>query len=102
MPSRTKGRGARRAVMPERSWEWQEHAACRGHSSDLFFGPEGEKAHERNEREKRAVVVCARCPVREKCAQHALGLPEIYGVWGGTTESGRSALRRRRLASSAA
>lgn len=98
----TTARGARRTVLLERSWSWQEDAACRGASSELFFGPEGEKPHERDQREKRALVVCAACPVRELCQNHALTLPETYGVWGGTTESGRSALRRRRIASPAA
>ena len=102
MPNYMRGRGARRAVMPTRSWDWQDYAACRGHSSDLFFGPEGEKPTERDNREKRALIVCAQCPVREACQQHALGLPETYGVWGGTTESGRSAIRRRRVPSPAA
>ncbi|HEY6739183.1 MAG TPA: hypothetical protein VI076_10070, partial [Actinopolymorphaceae bacterium] len=52
------GRGARRTVMLERSWTWQDYAACRDAPAELFFGPEGEKPQERDQRERRAVQVC--------------------------------------------
>ncbi len=99
---RSVGRIGRRSVMVEQSWSWQEAAACAGASSELFFGPEGEKQAQRDKREKRAVEICGQCPVREPCQKHAVRLPETYGVWGGTTEAGRSAPRRGRVASPAA
>jgi len=83
------------------SWGWQEHAVCRQESQELFFGPEGEKPTQRADRERRAVEVCARCPVLEACRSHAQSLPEAYGVWGATTEEQRSS-RRRKVASPAA
>nr|WP_040422053.1 WhiB family transcriptional regulator [Actinopolymorpha alba] len=84
------------------SWDWQEHAACRSEPSDLFYGPEGEKPPERTDRERYALAICARCPVRDQCQKHATSLPETYGVWGGTTEASRLAQRRSRVASPAA
>lgn len=100
--TRRAGRGARRTVMLERSWDWQDQAACRDLPLELFFGPDGEKPQERDARERRAVQVCAGCPVRDMCAAHAVALPEAYGVWGGTTESGRNTRRRRSSRVSAA
>lgn len=88
--------------MLERSWTWQDTAACRDEPLDLFFGPEGEKPQERDEREGRALLVCAECPVLAECQAHAVALPEFYGVWGGTTEAGRTSRKRRRFPKPAA
>lgn len=38
----------------------------------------------------KALAVCARCPVRAVCEQHALATGEEYGVWGGRTETERA------------
>lgn len=38
--------------------------------------------------------VCAECPVRLECLEHALTANENYGVWGGTDERERKRLRR--------
>jgi WhiB family redox-sensing transcriptional regulator len=75
-------------------YDWQDDAACRTASVELFFGPEGERPTVRREREARALAICAQCPVLEACRRHALTLPEIYGVWGGTTEHQRAEWRR--------
>jgi WhiB family transcriptional regulator, redox-sensing transcriptional regulator len=102
MPNQRRiGRGGR-LVLSESSWTWQQDAACRCGPVEVFFGPEGEKPAERQERELRAVEICAGCPVRQECQRHAVRLPEAYGVWGGTTEAGRQAFRRGRLSSPAA
>jgi WhiB family transcriptional regulator, redox-sensing transcriptional regulator len=77
-------------------WGWQDEAACRGMSLDLFFASDGERQRERERREEVALRVCAQCPVRRSCLEHALRAPENYGVWGGMTEDGRTAERRRR------
>lgn len=92
----------RHTVLAEQSWSWQTQAACRTAPRDLFFGPEGERPVERDDRETRALEICDGCPVREACRRHAIRVPEPYGVWGGTTEGARAAARRARLASSAA
>ena len=42
--------------------------------------------------------ICSECPVREECLEHALDNNEEYGVWGGTTELERRALKKARQA----
>jgi WhiB family redox-sensing transcriptional regulator len=78
------------------AWGWQEEAACTGMDLDLFFGRDGEPAAEREARERRARSGCATCPVRAACLDHAMTVPERYGVWGGMSEDERAAHRRRR------
>ncbi|PZS34648.1 MAG: hypothetical protein DLM59_04325 [Pseudonocardiales bacterium] len=70
-------------------WEWQLLGACRASDSDLFFHPENERGQARERREVAAKAVCDRCPVLERCREHAFSVGEAYGVWGGTTESER-------------
>lgn len=84
---------------------WIEQATCQGADPALFFGPDvlsadgrRERLSERRRRETRAKVFCAACPVRAACAEHALALPEPYGVWGGMGEIERLALLRRTVA----
>jgi WhiB family redox-sensing transcriptional regulator len=72
-------------------WEWQVLARCRGRD-DLFFHPHGERDPERSEREAAAKQVCAGCPVKRECLDHALASVEPYGVWGGLSEGEREAL----------
>ena len=73
---------------------WHDDAACVGLPSDLFFGPDREAPSRRREREAGAIAVCADCPVRDDCLAHAASFPEVYGVWGGSTEAKRAAARR--------
>ena len=72
-------------------WDWQVAARCRGRD-DLFFHPHGERAPTRSDRESAAKQVCATCPVRRECLDHALVSGEPYGVWGGMTETERETL----------
>ena len=81
---------------------WIEQAACQGADPTLFFGPDvlstdgrRERIAERRRREAEAKVFCADCPVRVRCAEHALSLPEAHGVWGGMGEMERLAVLRR-------
>ncbi|MFF7190420.1 WhiB family transcriptional regulator [Streptomyces sp. NPDC008222] len=74
-------------------WEWQCRAACRGMDSSAFFSPYGERGNKKREREWAAKRVCERCPVQSDCAQFAISTGEIYGVWGGLTESQREPRR---------
>lgn len=71
---------------------WRETAACRDADPDLFFplGPAG-PALVRVEEAKR---VCRACPVQAPCLAWALDHGVGSGVWGGTTEDERRALRR--------
>ena len=71
---------------------WSYRAACRGLDPTVFFPADDDEAT--------AKAVCAQCPVREVCLEHALGQRERDGVWGGCTEKERrSIVRRRRRAS---
>lgn len=98
MPARVgavSGRLQRRAAqLSDTSWDWQDLAKCRDEPSDLFFGPEREPAAVRRARERDATRICRRCPVLKECRMHALSVPELYGVWGGTTEEERLRARR--------
>ncbi|MGW0230845.1 WhiB family transcriptional regulator [Actinopolymorpha singaporensis] len=97
MPERRAAQpGGRNRPIPDGTWEWHQSAACAGEPSDVFYGPEGETLPARRAREARALSFCAACPVCDECRDHALGLPESYGVWGGTTEGSRLAVRRGR------
>ncbi len=60
-------------------------ALCATHPEpDLWFS--GSKSQER------AALICRRCPLRPACLAHAVERPEVWGVWGGTTEEQRRAL----------
>jgi WhiB family transcriptional regulator, redox-sensing transcriptional regulator len=73
-------------------WEWQLQARCRGVDSSVFFHPEGERGRARLRREQRAKEMCRLCPVVAQCRDHALETGEVYGVWGGLSESERGLL----------
>ncbi|MEV6809918.1 WhiB family transcriptional regulator [Streptomyces sp. NPDC051129] len=72
---------------------WRDHAECRTEDPDLFF-PIGTTGPAQVQTQQ-AKAVCGRCPVREQCLGWALDSGQIVGVWGGTTELERQALRRR-------
>jgi WhiB family redox-sensing transcriptional regulator len=69
---------------------WQEAAACKGRTR-LFFAPKAERPQARARREAKALRLCASCPVRDACRQHAREHRE-YGFWGGESEEDRHLL----------
>ena len=69
---------------------WTTLASCRALDPELFFP---ETAND----EDAAKAVCAGCPVRIACLEHALAASEPYGIWGGLTLRERRLLRRVRL-----
>ncbi|MBT2411441.1 WhiB family transcriptional regulator [Streptomyces sp. ISL-12] len=73
--------------------DWREHAACRAEDPDLFF-PVGTSGPALLQTEQ-AKAVCRRCPVRDQCLEWALDTGQSIGVWGGTDENERRALKRR-------
>ena len=75
---------------------WRDHAACRQEDPDLFF-PIGSTGPALLQTEQ-AKAVCSRCPVQEQCLEWALETDQAIGVWGGTSENERRALKRRRAA----
>lgn len=76
------------------AYEWQYEGACTGVDSSVFFSPEAERGAKRERREEAAKTLCRRCPVIERCREHALAVREPYGVWGGMTEGERAAIAR--------
>lgn len=73
--------------------QWMRYAECHG-LTDLFFPERGDTFTIRQ-----AKAVCARCPVRAACLEHALTNGEKWGIWGGLTAKERRLLRRERRAS---
>jgi WhiB family redox-sensing transcriptional regulator len=74
---------------------WQDRAACKFTGWVLFYGPDGERAAEREVREAAAKEMCASCVVLDECRDHALSRPEKDGWWGGMSEDERASGRRR-------
>ena len=73
---------------------WQTSGACRSGAGTDFYPPmHTERKHERLARERRAKSVCASCPVRDECLEHAIDVDERYGIWGGLNQEERRLLR---------
>ena len=70
--------------------DWATDAACSRAYPEIFFPAPGSTGRE-------AKAFCARCPVATaaSCLNYAMQHKE-HGVWGGTTDSEREAIRRRR------
>ncbi len=72
---------------------WSDDAACKAADVRIFFSSDDTE-------QRQALELCAACPVREKCLRYAVQNGEMYGVWGGLTESDRRSMireaRRRR------
>jgi WhiB family transcriptional regulator, redox-sensing transcriptional regulator len=75
------------------SVNWCDEAACRDADTDLFFpvGPAGPGLHQVDEAKR----ICRTCPMQARCLAWALDHGVTDGVWGGTTEEERRAIRRR-------
>lgn len=67
---------------------WQDRGACRDYDVELFYSLEELDV-------QTAVSICAECPVRLECLNHAMTTREHFGVWGGTTETERRRIFRR-------
>lgn len=71
---------------------WRGQARCLGSDPALFF-PMGTTGDPLVQAEA-AKHVCESCEVRPRCLQFALETNQDTGVWGGTTEDERKAVRR--------
>ena len=74
--------------------DW-ELAACRDHDPELFF-PVGQHGPAL-EQLAAAKTVCGTCPLQRACLTWALDTGQEAGVWGGTGEDDRRAMRRTTL-----
>lgn len=70
---------------------WAARGACRNQDPDLFYSDY--LSAPGRIRQQAALQICQRCEVRAECLDYAL-IYERHGVWGGMTESQRSAFRR--------
>lgn len=80
--------------------DWRDHARCLGADPDLFF-PIGSTGPALIQAEQ-AKAVCRTCPVIGDCLDWALTNFQDAGVWGGTTEEERRAMRRLGVGAAAA
>ncbi|CAN5407888.1 MAG: transcription factor WhiB [Nocardioidaceae bacterium] len=81
------------------TYEWQFDGACNEAEPELFFSADALRGPRRRQREAQAKAYCDRCPVFDKCRDHALSVQEPYGVWGGLTPAERHILTAERSAS---
>jgi len=74
--------------------DWVQRARCKDEDPELFFpvGTSGPAL----EQIERARAICMQCEVREECLEWALASGQDAGVWGGTSEEERKAMRRSR------
>jgi WhiB family redox-sensing transcriptional regulator len=80
------------ALIPTaRYWSWQDNGLCKSDGVDatVFFNDEMLRGYEKDARESTAKKICTACPVKTECLEHALAVPENYGVWGGLTQDER-------------
>lgn len=73
------------------SQSWRLQAACRGLDPSIFY-----PSSDAEEDAEQAKAVCAQCPIRQACLEHALTRREKEGVWGGATEKERRRIIRQR------
>lgn len=71
---------------------WWERAACRGLDPGPWFPLDDRLGYGFASAVARRI--CAGCPVRVECLAEALADPTTVGVWGGTNEMERRAMRR--------
>lgn len=84
-----------RALKPVHDqWDWQFDGACVTADPESFFLEDSMRGKKKREKEKKAIALCNTCPVKQECLDHALKVPEIYGVWGGMTEEHRHDLAK--------
>jgi len=65
---------------------WWFAGLCAQIDPELFFPEKGGSVRD-------AKAVCAGCPVRAQCLEHALAHDERFGVWGGLSEPERRRLK---------
>ncbi|QFP94839.1 WhiB family transcription factor [Mycobacterium phage Marshawn] len=67
---------------------WEHDALCVQTDPHLFFPQKGKGARD-------AKRICARCPVVDECLDRAMAFGvEVEGIWGGTTQRDRRAMKR--------
>ncbi len=81
-------------VEPWNADDWRTDAACRNTDPELFF-PIGTTGMALAQIES-AKAVCHTCPGEAMCLEYAMATNQDAGIWGGTSEEDRRAMRRQR------
>jgi WhiB family redox-sensing transcriptional regulator len=76
-------------------WEWQFEGACNGIDPETFFLEPNARGVNKYTTEQKAIAICNTCPVKQACLDHALNVPEVFGVWGGKTEKQRELIAQK-------
>jgi WhiB family redox-sensing transcriptional regulator len=79
----------------ESLWEWQYKGNCVKSDPETFFLDTNVRSSKKAAANDAAKAICKGCPVIAECLQHALTVPEEYGVWGGMTIEERKEIRVR-------
>lgn len=61
---------------PDPPTDWLAAAACRPWPAHWWYPKRGDVGHQ-------AKQICAGCPVRTTCLDHAITTGERFGIWGG-------------------
>ena len=75
--------------------DWMPRGLCASLPPSTFFPSDGAGVEE-------ARKICAGCPVKKQCLEHALEQRIDHGVWGGCSERERRRILKRRRAARAA
>jgi WhiB family redox-sensing transcriptional regulator len=75
--------------------DWRDRAACRDEDPELFF-PIGSTGPALLQADA-AKAVCHRCQAMDACLSWALDTEQDAGIWGGTDELERRALKQHRI-----
>lgn len=75
--------------------DWRVQGLCLREDPDLFFPVGGITSGLAVLQADEAKSLCRRCPVREQCLAWAIEVGPVEGIWGGTTEGERRAMRQR-------
>lgn len=68
---------------------WMDRGLCRSYPPETFFPSDGVGVEV-------AKRICAECPVKAECLDHALDNRIDHGVWGGTSERQRRRILKAR------
>lgn len=71
--------------------DWMAQGLCATLPPSTFFPSDGVGVDE-------ARKICAGCPVKDQCLDHALAQRIDHGVWGGCSERERRRILKRRRA----
>jgi WhiB family redox-sensing transcriptional regulator len=77
------------AADPDSTTGWMALGLCRMYSPSTFFPSDGVGVD-------KARKICASCPVKSECLEHALEHRIEHGVWGGCSERERRRILKRR------